>query len=158
LAVIAFGIQALSSQAFASSNLKLCVRFDDGIPNYSRQLITEHLLAYQDDLGSKIGFDCDTESGVEVRFLKAPQPPHPSDALGAVRVHNGEVRPEIVIFYQPVRMLLPTRLPGIEARALAKVLAHELSHLVSNRTSHRGSGLNAAVFSAAYLMSADLRE
>ena len=78
--------------------------------------------------------------------------------MGAVRVQNGEVRPEIVIFCQPVRMLLPTRLPAIEARALAKVLAHELRHLVFNRTDHARAGLNAPVYSAAYLMSGDLHE
>lgn len=93
---------------------------------------------------------------MDVKFVQAPQPPHPSDALGAVRVRDGDVQPEIVIFYEPVRMLLPTRLPGIEARALAKVLAHELSHLVSNRTGHHGSGLHSALFSTGYLLSADL--
>jgi hypothetical protein len=148
----------MCSQALADSHLKLCVRYESGIPSYSRQLIADHLLTYQEALKSKIRFDCETGASVEVRFVQAPEPPHPSEALGAIRVQDGDVRPEIVVFYQSVRMLLPTRLPVVEARALAKVVAHELSHLVSNRTVHDRAGLNAPVYSTAYLMSGRLHQ
>lgn len=59
-------------------------------------------------------------------------------ALGAARVEDGRVLPEIEVYASSVAGLVGSRLPALLGRGLARVAAHEIGHYVLQTTTHSG--------------------
>ena len=107
-------------------------------------------------------------SGFTLRLLRQPSECHDirltiqpfsradSSALGAARVKDGHILPEIDVYASSVAALLRSTLPALAGRGLARVAAHEIGHYVLQTTTHSGD-LMSEYYTAARLMVKDHR-
>lgn len=77
-------------------------------------------------------------------------------ALGATRVTNGRIQPEIEIYATTISKLLRSTLPVLVGRAMARVAAHEIGHYIEQSGTHSTdhNDLMAEYYTAAHLMAA----
>jgi hypothetical protein len=132
--------------AAAPARVSLCLTSEG--PIVDERLVRFQLAAWQKALSTELYFDCRAPNPVLIRLAKSPARPHPPDALGATRIANGKLQPDITVFCDSVRAMLPEPAPLIESRALARVIAHELVHLLLNRAQHVADGLNDELLTA----------
>jgi hypothetical protein len=105
-------------------------------------------------------------SGTSLRLLK-----HPSvcgdirlsiqslareeiSALGAARVKDGRILPEIEIYATSVSTLIRSTLPALVGRGMARVAAHEIGHYLL-QTTDPSKGLMTEYYAAAQLLVKD---
>ena len=110
------------------------------------------LKLYEKQLGAVFRFSCGAPSAVEITFRDQAFRGAPPDALGAARVANGRVLPEIEIFRRPVRQLIREADPHLEGRAIGAVAAHEIGHYLRQRTGHDSHGIHAPQLTARHLL------
>lgn len=138
-----------------AGTLRVCVAPESQVNKDIRNGIRQELSLYETWLGSKIEFSCEAAGAVSVLVTGRAGWGMQPDALGATRVAGGFVQPEIVIFRDAIRNMLPVemRLEGNEVRAMARVIAHELRHFLSGTGSHQVNGVDDEQLSAGHLLS-----
>jgi hypothetical protein len=107
-------------------------------------------------------------SGLSLRLLNRPSEcqdirltiqsiaPSEISALGAARVKDGRILPEIEIYATSVATLMRSRLPALVGRGMARVAAHEIGHYLLQTTSH-SKGLMTEYYAAPHLLVKDNR-
>lgn len=156
LALVAVVCTARAGAALDSPvPLKVCLHYDAKTSKDVQKLIQEEIARYEEWLGAKLSFDCAGPAGVFVAVLGRAPAGMELDALGATRLSRGVVMPEVVVFRETIRELLPVqmRMEGTEARAIARVVAHELGHYLTASTGHRRNGVNDESLTAGHLLS-----
>ena len=77
-------------------------------------------------------------------------------ALGAARVKDGRILPEIEIYATSVAKLIRSTLPALVGRGMARVAAHEIGHYLLQTTAH-SKDLMTEYYAAPHLLAKDHR-
>ena len=77
-------------------------------------------------------------------------------ALGAARVKDGRILPEIEIYATSVAVLVRSTLPALVGRGMARVAAHEIGHYFLQTTAH-SKDLMTEYYAAPHLLVKDHR-
>jgi len=84
---------------------------------------------------------------VSIQFLSRTE----ISALGATRVRDGRILPEIEIYATSIKNLVRSTLPALVGRGMARVAAHEIGHYLLQTTTH-SKDLMSECFGAAHLL------
>lgn len=147
-------VAVMISNQLIASGLDLCVENPDGLDRMTLQSFRTELGAILAASGRPANFTACLPVIVTITLRDDPPEEEPT-ALGATRVRNGRLVPEIELYVSPIAQIVATRLPGVLGRALARVATHELGHLLSQGSAHTRHGVMMERLSAAHLMAAD---
>jgi hypothetical protein len=141
----------------AAATVDICFKNEASLTQATVSHLESSLRIHQKDLSVELRFACDSESTnqVVITLRDVPANNQLQDALGATRVRNGRILPQIEIFCDSVRRLVRTQRPvspTLEGWALAKVAAHELYHYLRVELGHRHGGLNDEFLTAERLI------
>jgi len=149
---LALGLLFVAASAWPVQPVTVCFRNPHLVSPTVLNFTIHALKRYQNQFATELRFSCQAPNPVIVTFREAPPQGRPADALGATRVLNGRILPDIEIYRLSVRQML--RDPGdlAEGRALATVTAHELHHYLWQQPLHEPSGLRSELLTAQNLI------
>ena len=112
-----------------------------------RRLLPAHRITY-------VSTPCSSEGPSVVITFRAEGSRAVPDALGAARIRNGRIEPEVEVFLAPVERLVGGGWERV-GRALARVAAHETLHYLRQQTHHDQRGVLTETFDAKRLRDDD---
>lgn len=139
-----------------AQELSVCVDAYTRLDGDTVRVFEEELQGIARKSGLSLRFLQNQSHCPEIRIRIQAQGQKEVSALGATRVLNGRIQPELEIYVTPVATLIRSSLPVLLGRAMARVAAHEIGHYLLQESDH-SDGLMSESFTAAHLLVKDHR-
>jgi hypothetical protein len=136
----------LHAQSSAPPKLTLCLTPVIPLSAPVLGLLADELRQYGPALQREIVLDCKADSAVPVMLDARPTGTTPPEALGSVKMRDGQILPGIRVYFNSVNDLLPVHSPRNLARGAALVIAHECRHYLLQTAGHK-DGVGGYAFS-----------
>lgn len=147
---------ALAATPLQAQHLTICLEERANLDADTMKVFEEELLGIAQKSGFTLRLLTEPSECRDVRIRIQSRSSVELGALGATRVKDGRILPEIEIYSASVAKLIRSGLPSLVGRGMARVAAHELGHYLLQETTH-SNGLMGECFSAAHLLVKDHR-
>jgi hypothetical protein len=127
---------AISGAPAFSQDLAACVDLRTKLDTDTVALFQQELRSIAKNSGLTLRLVHENGACPGVRLIIRTRLAKDISALGAARLLNGRVLPEIEVYAASIAVTLPSRLPALLGPALARVAAHEIGHYLTQSSVH----------------------